>query len=308
MFPKEKRPDLPPSMKVKDDRHIFLTIDSSRWIPEVDKAKCVLKMDRLKKKSIEIGSIIDRTLIEEVGFVDQLSTLLHRELKDVNGDNRFVSNAWEKALETREPVYYELVVEVLSTFHFNEHIYRSEDPIKSKCIRFRAARVWVMTSLVKFGVMLGLYTKPQTLSEHFSEYFLRGAVKPVDNFRCATFWATIGRGPYAMSNTKSSSIILPEHRLLHRMLAGTLTLRRTIKKKVSEGDMWLLLLLINRDTFTNLPFILAKMFMDTSESKDPIGSSLIGGQFITIIANKHGLLTQQVKSTLTEVTPMGNLG
>ncbi|KAJ9553073.1 hypothetical protein OSB04_017118 [Centaurea solstitialis] len=136
MFPEEKCPDLPPSIKVEDDRHIFLTIDSSHWIPEVDKAKCVLKMDLLKKKSIEIGSIIDRTLIEEVGFADQLSTLLRRELKDVNGDNCFVSNAWEKALETREPVYYELVVDSCPPFTSTSIYIDREIPLKANAFDF----------------------------------------------------------------------------------------------------------------------------------------------------------------------------
>ncbi|KAJ9544345.1 hypothetical protein OSB04_024052 [Centaurea solstitialis] len=162
-------------------------------------------------------------------------------------------------------------------------------------------------TLPRFGVLLGLFTATQSRSDYFCHYFLNGACEPSAEFSGAEFWSTIGLGSYQQSNTKESSIILPEHRLLHRMLVHSLAYRKAIKEKVPEGDLWLLSRLVDRDAITNLAYVMAKMFLNTTEVHDKARTGLCGGHFITVIAEKLGALRPKVCATLTKLSPLGIL-
>ncbi|KAJ9543928.1 hypothetical protein OSB04_023635 [Centaurea solstitialis] len=270
------------SRNVQD--HPCLSFDSDN-ILRSEKMSLMIELDRLKKREVEIGLIVDLHFVEEIGFGDRLSSLLRREYRDHFGVLRFVSNDWEKALKTHEPIYYELVLEFLATFSFDVEAYE-EDRIDGPCIRFCLL---------------------MSRSEYFSHYFLTGACEPSAEFVGADFWATIGSGPYLQSNNKESSITLPEHRLLYRMLVHSFAYRRAIKEKVPEGDLWLLSRLVNRNAITNLSYVMAKMFQNAGKVHDKAGTGLCGGHFITVIAEKLGSLTPDVCETLTKLSPMGFL-
>ncbi|KAJ9536179.1 hypothetical protein OSB04_un000639 [Centaurea solstitialis] len=291
------------SRNVQD--HPCLSFDSDN-ILRSEKMSLMIELDRLKKREVEIGSIVDLHFVEEIGFGDRLSSLLRREYRDHFGVLRFVSNDWEKALKTHEPIYYELVLEFLATFSFDVEAYE-EDRFDGPCIRFRLLGEWYGITLPRFGVLLGFFTAAQSRSEYFSHYFLTGACEPSAEFVSADFWETIGSGPYLQSNTKESSITLPEHRLLHRILVHSFAYRKAIKEKVSEGDLWLLSRLVNRNAITNLSYVMAKMFQSAGKVHDRAGTGLCGGHFITVIAEKLGTLTPDVCETLTKLSPMGFL-
>ncbi|KAJ9542739.1 hypothetical protein OSB04_029245 [Centaurea solstitialis] len=245
--------------------HPCLSFDSDN-ILRSEKMSLMIELDRLKKQDVEIGSIVDLHFVEEIGFGDRLSSLLRREYRDHFGVLRFVSNDWEKALKTHEPIYYELVLEFLATFSFDVEAYE-EDRFDGPCVRFR---------------LLGECAE----------------------FVGADFWATIGSGPYLQSNTKKSSIILPEHRLLHRMLVHSFAYRKAIKEKVPEGDLWLLSRMVDRNSITNLSYMMAKMFQSAGKVHDKARTGLCGGLFITVIAEKLGTLTPDVCETLTKLSPI----
>ncbi|KAJ9566198.1 hypothetical protein OSB04_002164 [Centaurea solstitialis] len=283
--------------------HPCLSFDSDN-ILRSEKMSLMIELDRLKKREVEIGSIVDLQFVEKIGFGDRLSSLFRREYRDQFGVLRFVSNDWEKALKTHEPIYYELVLEFLATFSFDVEAY-DEDRLEGPCIRFRLLGVWYGVTLPRFGVLLGFFTAAQSRSGYFSYYFLAGACEPSAEFVGTDFWATIGSGPYLQSNTKESSITLPEHRLLHRMLVHSFAYRKAIKEKVPEGDLWLLLRLVNRNAITNLSYVMANMFQNAGNVHDKAGTGLCGGHFITVIAEKLGTLTPEVCGTLTKLSPMG---
>ncbi|KAJ9538575.1 hypothetical protein OSB04_031308 [Centaurea solstitialis] len=291
------------SRNVQD--HPCLSFDSDN-ILRSEKMSLMIELDRLKKRDIEIGSIVDLHFVEEIGFGDRLSSLLRREYRDQFGVLRFVSNDWEKALKTHEPVYYELILEFLATFSFDVEAY-DEDRFDGPCIRFCLLGEWYGVTLPRFGVLLGLFTAAQSRSEYFSHYFLTGTCEPSVEFSGADFWATIGSGPYLQSNTKESSIVQPEHRLLHRMLVHSFAYRKAIKEKVPESELWLLSRLVDRNAITNLSFVMAKMFQSAGKVHDKAGTGLCGGHFITVIAEKLGTLTPEVCETLTKLSPMGFL-
>ncbi|KAJ9535255.1 hypothetical protein OSB04_un001653 [Centaurea solstitialis] len=291
------------SRNVQD--HPCLSFDSDN-ILRSEKMSLMIELDRLKKREVEIGSIVDLHFVEEIGFGDRLSSLLRREYRDHFGVLRFVSNDWEKALKTHEPIYYELVLEFLATFSFDVEAYE-EDRFDGPCIRFHLLGEWYGITLPRFAVLLGLFTAAQSRSEYFSQYFLTGACEPSAEFVGADFWGTIGSGPYLQSNTKESFITLPEHRLLHRMLVHSFAYRKAIKEKVPEGDLWLLSRLVNRNAITNLSYVMAKMFQNARKVHDKAGTGLCGGHFIAVIAEKLGTLTPDVCETLTKLSPMGFL-
>ncbi|KAJ9544658.1 hypothetical protein OSB04_024365 [Centaurea solstitialis] len=112
--------------------HPCLSFDSDN-ILRSENMSLMIELDRLKKREIEIGSVVDLHFVEEIGFGDRLSSLLRREYRDQFGVLRFVSNDWEKALKTHEPIYYELVLEFLATFSFDAEAYE-EDRLKGPCI------------------------------------------------------------------------------------------------------------------------------------------------------------------------------
>ncbi|KAJ9536316.1 hypothetical protein OSB04_un000496 [Centaurea solstitialis] len=186
------------SRNVQD--HPCLSFDSDN-ILRSEKMSLMIELDRLKKREVEIGSVVDLHFVEEIGFGDKLSGLLRREYRDHFGVLHFVSNDWEKALKTHEPIYYELVLDFLATFSFDVEAY-DEDRIDGPCIRFRLLGEWYGITLPRFGVLLGFFTAAQSRSEYFSHYFLTGACEPSAEFVGADFWATIGSGPYLQSTPR----------------------------------------------------------------------------------------------------------
>ncbi|KAJ9557183.1 hypothetical protein OSB04_011797 [Centaurea solstitialis] len=221
--------------------HPCLSFDPDN-IPQIEKISLMIELGRLKKREIEIGSVVDLNFVDEIGFGDRLSDLLRREYRDRYGVVRFVSNDWEKVLKTHEQIRW------------------------CVCVKFRLLGEWHFVTLPRFGVLLGLFTAAQSRSDYFCHYFLNGACEPSAEFSGAEFWSTIGLGSYQQSNTKESSIILPEHRLFHRMLVHSLAYRKAIKEKVPEGDLWLLSRLVDRDAITNLAYVMAKCSFSFDEA------------------------------------------
>ncbi|KAJ9557741.1 hypothetical protein OSB04_012355 [Centaurea solstitialis] len=106
-------------------KHPFLSFDADE-ISQSEKMALLVKMDRLRKRDIEIGATVDLKFFEEIGYDDCLSGLLRREYRDSYGVTRFVGNDWERALETHEPIYAELVLEFLDTFEFDEESFNED--------------------------------------------------------------------------------------------------------------------------------------------------------------------------------------
>lgn len=64
--------------------HPYLSFETED-LPNDEKVAYLVKMERLKKRNIEIGLVIDLTFIEEIGFSQTLSDLLRREFRDSEG-------------------------------------------------------------------------------------------------------------------------------------------------------------------------------------------------------------------------------
>ncbi|KAJ9544281.1 hypothetical protein OSB04_023988 [Centaurea solstitialis] len=75
------------SCNVRD--HPCLSFDSDN-ILRSEKMSLMIELDRLKKRDIEIRSIVDLHFVDEIGFGDRLSDLLRREYRDRFGIVRLV--------------------------------------------------------------------------------------------------------------------------------------------------------------------------------------------------------------------------
>ena len=73
-----------------------------------------------------------------------------------------------------------------------------------------------------------------------------------------------------------SQLKYPDHRIIHRMLVNIVHQRKSSHDKVDKVDLWLLEQIVNDDCFTNVAFILAKMFVDARGYREK--SSLLLGQ------------------------------
>ena len=96
-------------------------------------------------------------------------------------------------------------------------------------------------------------------------------------------------------NPKVSQLKYPDHRVIHRMIVNTVHQRKSSHDKVEKIDLRILEQIVTKNCFTNVPFVLAKMFVDASREK----SGLLYGQYITSLARSHGVLSERVVNSLT---------
>ena len=61
--------------------------------------------------------------------------------------------------------------------------------------------------------------------------------------------------------------------------------------------------IVNDDCFTNVPFVLAKMFVDARGYREKSG--ILFGQYITRLARSHGVLSEWVVNNLMHGGEMG---
>ena len=87
------------------------------------------------------------------------------------------------------------------------------------------------------------------------------------------------------------------------MLVNTVHQRKSSHDKVDKIDLWLLQHIVIDDCFINIPFVLAKMFVDDRGYREKSG--LLFGQYITRLARSHGVLSERVVNSLTRVGEMG---
>ena len=77
------------------------------------------------------------------------------------------------------------------------------------------------------------------------------------------------------------------------MLVNTVHQRKSSHDKVDKIDLWILEQIVNDDCFTNVPFVLAKMFVDDRGYRQKSG--LLFGQYITKLARLHGVIARGVE-------------
>ena len=149
---------------------------------------------------------------------------------------------------------------------------------------------------------IGLYIEDEVRHKAFLPFLTRCEFWKSDQTNLSEIWAEIGLGPFSASNPKVSQLKYPDYRVVHRMIVNTVHQRKSSHDKVDKIDLWILEQITN-DDYTNVPFVLAKMFVDARGYREKSG--LLFGQYITRLARSHGVLSERVTNSLTRVGEMG---
>ncbi|KAL8244124.1 hypothetical protein R6Q59_010382 [Mikania micrantha] len=140
---------------------------------------------------------------------------------------------------------------------------------------------------------MGLYTEGELDTEVFD-----GLHDFEDEVEKAPFWAKVAEGVYDPQKAKATKLRDPLHRLIHRILVGTILQRGDSLGNVPTRDLVYLYCLI-RGIHCNIAHCLA-FFLTTSSGKQA-SSHICGGAFITQLADSYGLLTEQNIASFTHV-------
>ena len=141
-----------------------------------------------------------------------------------------------------------------------------------------------------------MYTSEEAAEEGFMQRLLHGETQRND-FRCATFWPTIGDGVYT-STTAAASIRDPIVKLAHRCITYTLSARHGTTHRVTASDLFYLYTIFSEDVYCNIPFWAAS-FLRTSVGDRAI-DKVYGGMFVTRLARSYGLLTPAIVGYLSD--------
>ena len=92
----------------------------------------------MKKRHVEVGRTLDWNLLDRLGVRANIDSYLSQEFRD--GNLSFTCNAWRRALNLREPIFKELVVEFIASYEFDEDKARRD--MASTPIKYRLGGQW----------------------------------------------------------------------------------------------------------------------------------------------------------------------
>ncbi|GJW14723.1 hypothetical protein Tco_0018856 [Tanacetum coccineum] len=187
----------------------------------------------------------------------------------------FTSEAWTNAFNIDEPIYSELCHEFYSTYEFDE-------------------------TLLEFAKRLGLYNSKEIEEEGFDVYF-QGGLRSDEHFNAQEYWLSISREEnLSLSRSHASTIRNLVLRVLHKMITYVLCQRTTRYDMMQKNDLWLLSLFEARhqNGYANVAWLIAR-WMKRKGAGSQKESMICCGQFITKIAKRKNLLSEEVLNSLS---------
>ncbi|GJU72611.1 hypothetical protein Tco_1264016 [Tanacetum coccineum] len=198
---------------------------------------------------------------------------------EMGGDQElFTSEAWKRAFDINEPFYTKLCHEFYATFEFDE-VVPDDVLMTKKVIKFRLGGRAHSLTVLKFARHLGLYNHEEILDDGFETYFL-GGLRNDNHFNANQYWLSISS---------------EEELLLSRISSKTI---RNLK-----NNLWLLSMFEakHQDGYANVAWLIAKWL-----KRNGVGtqkeSMICCGQFVTKIAKRLGVLTDEVLNGLSAPT------
>ena len=173
------------------------------------------------------------------------------------------------------------------------------------CIQYLLRVRWHKQSLISLGITLGLYILDQTRVDLFDIYMSMWEFWFTRETNRRGIWNELRVGDYRKSNTKVTNIRDPDHSVLHRMILNTVHQWISSHEKVNETDRWILNQIVGKHKFTNITFVIAKMFVFAEAKGFRTTNGLMTRNYITRLACSHNILSQRVVSSLTPVGEMG---
>ncbi|GJQ97327.1 hypothetical protein Tco_0008466 [Tanacetum coccineum] len=183
----------------------------------------------------------------------------------------FTSEAWTDAFNIDEPIYSELCHEFYFTYKFDE-ICADDELRTKKIIKFRLCGCAFSWTLLDFAKNLGLHHSEEIEEEGFD----------------------------VLSRSHASTIRNPVLRVLHKMITYGLCQRTTGYDKMQKNDLWLLSMFEARhqNGYANVAWLIVR-WMKRKGAGSQKESMICCGQFITKIAKRKNLLSQEVLNSLS---------
>ncbi|GJY96007.1 retrotransposon ORF1 [Tanacetum coccineum] len=263
------------------------------------KSRYNTKLAFLLPKLIYSLQIVDWQLLHKIGCGEKIDNMLKISLKEAeSGEEIFFYVAWVRAFNIREPIYPELCREFYATYEFDEVC--ADDELQSKkIISFRLGGRAHSLTLLEFARRLGLYHADELEEEGFDTYF-QGGLRSDENFNAREYWERISTDrDLHLSRSSITSVRFLILRVLHKMIPYGLCQRTTRYEKIQRNDLWLLSMFEARhqNGYANVAWVIAKWIKrkGAGSQKD---SQICCGQFISKIARKSRVLTEEIVHTL----------
>ena len=153
----------------------------------VEKKVLNSKLSRLCEREIHVPRIVDWRIIKNLGCFEWIEDMLL--VRMVFNTEIVTSWIWKRALEIREPIYKEWVLEFLSSVKVLKEI-RDEGIETDPFISFRLGGESMNVSLIQFGRMLGLISEQEACNEKFI-YKISKRERTKGDFDATTYWKEI---------------------------------------------------------------------------------------------------------------------
>ena len=118
---------------------------------------------------MEVGRILDWNILDKLGARGNIDSYLSQEFRD--GNLFFSCNAWRRALNLRETIFKELVIQFIASYEFDKDEARRD--MTSTPIKYRLGGQWRELSVINFAVNLGLYTENGVRHRAFLPFLTR---------------------------------------------------------------------------------------------------------------------------------------
>ncbi|GJV74591.1 hypothetical protein Tco_1506175 [Tanacetum coccineum] len=231
------------------------------------KSKYNTNLERLLPKQIYASCIIDWGVLNNMN--DTIEEMLEIKVYEIGGDEEiFISEAWRRAFDIREPIYADLCHEFYTTYEFDEAV-TDEDLMSKK-------------------------------DDGFETYFLKG-LRNDDHFNVNRYWSEISsENALILSRNSVRTIRKPILRVLQKMITYGLCQRTTGYDKVQRNELWLMSKFEAKhlNGYANVAWLIENWL-----KRKGVGSQkenmICCGQFITKIARRANLLIGEVMDGLS---------
>ncbi|GJY90257.1 hypothetical protein Tco_0505453 [Tanacetum coccineum] len=203
-------------------------------------------------------------------------------------------NAIEDMLEVR--------VNEMGSDEFDEAV-ADDELMTKKEIKFRLCGKAYAMSILDFAKRLGLYTDAEIRDYGFETYFI-GGLRNDDDFSVDQYWLNISsEETLTLSRSSAKTIRKPVLNVLQKMITYGLCQRTTGYDKVHKNELWLLSMFESnyQNGYANVTWLIAKWM-----KKKGVGtqreSLICCGQFVTRIAKRLGILSDEVLNGLSALT------
>lgn len=248
------------------------------------------KLEKLKVREFYIADEVNWEWLEQFGLVNVMNPY---STKIFIGDEVWITcTGWRRLFQLKEQVYKELCLEFYDIVWFRG----GDDVFNMKSLTICLGGEWKEHSVVELAWRLDIYNRSEAMTEAFGVFLDNCHTKFPEGIN-TNWWMNIANGVHIPLVSQEGDIGSPIHRLIHRIIASTINMRKD-DDKVLKLDLFFLWSILTLGIFCNIPHSLAN-FLAERGIKDRNESSICGGMLVTKLARLYGLFERGGGSFLT---------